>query len=402
MASFFLVIIYLAFISLGLPDSLLGSAWPVMRFELNAGLDSAGVVSVVITVGTIVSSLLSYKIINRFGTGRITFFSTLATAAALLGFSAAPSFIWLMLFAIPLGLGAGSVDAGLNNYVALHYKPYHMSWLHCFWGVGATMGPIIMAHYIGNGGNWRGGYGTISLIQFSLAVLLFLTLPLWNRIPQNSDIGDLPGEEPVDESSKESVFKIRGLKLSLTAFLFYCAAETTTGLWGSSFLVNMKDLSPAAAARCISLYYAGITVGRLLTGFFTIKVSSKVLIRTGQIISFGGAVLLLLPLRPEFSMTGLTLIGLGFAPVFPCMLHETPYRFGKTHSQQIMGLQMAFAYTGSMAFPPVTGFIGSRTGMQIFPVFLAVYIALTFAASEWINSLMRERAAGHVKTDKPQ
>jgi len=405
MATLFLIIIYLAFISLGLPDSLLGSAWTVMRLDLHASLGSAGIISMTISAGTIISSLFSEKLIKRYGTGKITFFSVLATALALLGFSISPSFIWLIVFAVPLGLGAGSVDAGLNNYVALHYKPHHMSWLHCFWGVGATLGPMIMAQNIQKNSNWSNGYFIVSMIQFILVILLFFTLPLWNKVSHKSELDleidniktkdivtdDIATDDiAIKPNSNVSPFRIKGVKMALIAFLFYCGLESTVGLWGSSFLVQMKDLSPATAARWISLYYAGITVGRLITGFITMKVSSKWLIRAGQIFIFIGTVLLLLPFSAGFSLAGLILIGFGCAPIYPCMLHETPHRFGEAQSQKIMGVQMAVAYTGSTFLPPLLGFIASITSIIILPVFLIVYIIAIFISSERINVMMKD------------
>lgn len=393
MATFFLIIIYLAFISLGLPDSLFGSAWTVMRHDFNAALGTAGMISMTASGGTIISSLLSEKLIRRFGTGKVTFFSVLTTALALLGISFAPSIIWIALLAIPLGLGGGSVDAALNNYVALHYKPHHMSWLHCFWGVGATIGPMIMAQFIQNGNNWRKGYLTVSIIQFALVLLLFVTLPMWGRNPKT------PGkpEDPKDIKSsavtdgKLPIMKIKGVKMALLSFLFYCAIEYTVGLWGSSYLVNIKDITPATAARWVSMYYAGITLGRLITGFVTMKLSSSRLIRYGQILLLAGAVLLILPFHSIFSLVGLILIGLGCAPIFPCMLHETPHRFGEEQSQKIMGLQMACAYTGGTFLPPILGFIASRTSIIIMPVFVLVYIIAMLISSERINTIMKHK-----------
>lgn len=393
MATFFLIIIYLAFISLGLPDSLFGSAWTVMRHDFNAALGTAGMISMTASGGTIISSLLSEKLIRRFGTGKVTFFSVLTTALALLGVSFAPSIIWIALLAIPLGLGGGSVDAALNNYVALHYKPHHMSWLHCFWGVGATIGPMIMAQFIQNGNNWRRGYLTVSIIQFALVLLLFVTLPMWGRNPKtpekSEDSKDIKSSAVTDGNLP--IMKIKGVKMALLSFLFYCAIEYTVGLWGSSYLVNIKDISPATAARWVSMYYAGITIGRLITGFVTMKLSSSRLIRYGQVLLLSGAVLLILPFHSVFSLIGLILIGLGCAPIFPCMLHETPHRFGEEQSQKIMGLQMACAYTGGTFLPPLLGFIASRTSIVIMPAFVLVYIIAMLISSERINTIMKHK-----------
>lgn len=390
-----LIIIYLAFISLGLPDPLLGAAWPVMQQDFEVPLETAGILSMVTAGGTIVSSLVSGKVIHRFGTGKVTLISCLMTASALLGFAFAPSILWLVVWTILLGLGAGSVDTALNNYVANHYKAHHMSWLHSFWGVGATLGPIIMAQFISTQHAWRSGYLTISGIQFTLAVLLLLSLPLWNRVSKNNNVVEEDDEVHLYEVTKQvKPLQIKGVKLSLLTFLFYCGVEATVGLWGSSFLVNVKDLPAAVAAQWVSFYWGGLTIGRFLTGFVTFKMSNRMLIRTGQIIALVGASLLLLPLPSTVSLVGFIVIGFGLAPIFPCMVHETPYRFGKSHSQTIMGYQMALAYTGGTLMPPILGFIASSTTIGIFPFFIVVYIVMMLISSEQLIALLRKRAHG--------
>ncbi|WP_338786379.1 MFS transporter [Metabacillus sp. FJAT-53654] len=397
MTTFLLVIIYLAFISLGLPDSLLGVAWPVMQSDYGAPLETAGFLFMTIAGGTIISSLASGKILKRFGTGKVTFVSVLMTAGALLGFYFAPSVVWLFVCTIPLGLGAGAVDAGLNDYVATHYKAHHMSWLHCFWGVGATFGPIIMAQFISGQNFWRDGYFAISGIQFALVIILFLTLPLWNRVTKNSNIpfNDDTEDSKAVISDEDAIdvkpLQIKGVKMALVSFLFYCGVESTVGLWGSSFLVNVRELPAAVAAGWVSFYYAGITIGRFITGFITFKVSNLILIRTGQIIALAGAILLFLPLPTTFSLVGFIMIGLGLAPIFPCMLHETPSRFGKKHSQTIMGYQMAVAYTGSTFIPPLIGFIASHSTIGIFPVCIVLFVAAMFLSSEKLNSFLKKK-----------
>lgn len=394
MTTFLLIIIYLAFISLGLPDSLLGAAWPVMQSDFGAPIETAGYLFMTIAGGTILSSLVSGKVLKRFGTGKVTFVSVLMTACALLGFYFAPSIIWLFLCAIPLGMGAGAVDSGLNDYVATHYKAHHMSWLHCFWGVGATLGPVIMAQYISNQ-NWGKGYLTISGLQFILVVILLFTLPLWNKVNSHITINKEP-EEPKGVSFKENVEKVRplqmnGVKLALASFFFYCAVEATVGLWGSSFLVNVKGVTAATAAEWVSFYYAGITIGRLMTGFVTFKMSNQVLIRMGQIIALTGAILLVLPLPSFFSVAGFIVVGLGLAPIFPCMLHETPARFGKKHSQAIMGYQMAVAYTGSTFMPPLFGFIASHTAVALFPICTVIFVVAMVLSSEKLNLVLKKK-----------
>ncbi|PFO07403.1 MFS transporter [Bacillus sp. AFS076308] len=398
MTTFLLVIIYLAFISLGLPDSLLGAAWPVMQSDFGAPLETAGFLFMTIAGGTIISSLASGKVLNKFGTSKVTTVSVLMTAGALLGFHFAPSVVWLFVCAIPLGLGAGAVDAGLNDYVATHYKAHHMSWLHCFWGVGATLGPIIMAQFISEQNSWRNGYFAISGIQFALVIILFITLPLWNRVTSNSNIilkedpEDSKGEFYDEDAKDIKPLQMKGVKLSLATFLFYCGVESTVGLWGSSYLVNVKELQVALAAQWVSFYYAGITIGRFITGFITFKISNLTLIRMGQIIALVGAALLFLPLPSTFSLVGFIMIGLGLAPIFPCMLHETPTRFGKKHSKTIMGYQMAVAYTGSTFMPPLLGFIASHSTIGIFPFCICVLVAAMLLSSETLNNTLKKKS----------
>ncbi|QSF42769.1 MFS transporter [Paenibacillus tianjinensis] len=390
MATFFLIIIYLAFISLGLPDSMLGAAWPIMRLDYGAPVETAGLLSMVVVGGTIISSLASSAVLQRLGTGKVTFISVAVTAFALLGFSYSSSVIWLAVLALPLGLGAGSIDTGLNNYVATYYKAHHMSWLHCFWGIGAMLGPILMSGYISNGDSWRKGFLTVSLIQFALVILLFVTLPLWKRTENIGQEAALSVEaEPA--STDRNVLKIKGVKLAMITFLFYSGVEATLGLWGSSFLVNAKGLSAATAAGWVSLYYGGITAGRLITGFITFKYSNRVLIRAGLVISLLGGVVLALPLPVVFSLFGFILVGLGSAPIFPCMLHETPARFGKENSQKIMGYQMALAYTGGAFLPPLLGWIAARSTFMILPGAMIGFIVIMLMSSEQINTLMKKK-----------
>lgn len=394
MFSALLIIVYLSFASLGLPDSLLGSAWPLMHKDLSVSLSTAGIISMIVSGSTIVSSLFTGKIIKRFNTGKITFISVAMTALSLLAFSVSPSLFCVCAAAVPLGLGAGTVDAVLNNFVALHYKAKYMNWLHCFWGLGATAGPIIMSIFISNNYGWRKGYFTISMFQFSLVFILFITLPVWKRI-EGKEIAK-EKQEKREEYSNISALKIPGVKLSVLTFFCYCGAETTTGLWGSSYLVNYKGISPARAAGWISLFYAGITLGRFLSGFLTMKFSNIALIRFGQILCFTGAILLILPLPIYFLVAALVLIGFGYAPIYPSMMHETPKRFGKTASQTVMGLQIAFAYMGTTFMPPLLGFVASKTNIVVFPYFLIVYIAIMFMSSEKTNMFIKSKGISHV------
>ncbi|MEK3878121.1 MFS transporter [Paenibacillus sp. FSL M7-0420] len=396
MATVFLIIIYLAFISLGLPDSMLGSAWPIIRLDFGAPVELAGLLSMIVVAGTIISSLASSVVLKRLGTGMVTFISVAVTALALLGFSYSSSVVWVALLALPLGLGAGSIDTGLNNYVATHYKAHHMSWLHCFWGIGAMLGPILMSRYIANGESWRTGFFAVSMIQFALVVVLFFSLPLWTKVSKRG------GQKPVERSEKldsrpaavpaeGKVLRIPGVKLAMLTFLFYCGVEATVGLWGSSYLVNVKKVSPATAAGWVSLYYGGITAGRLITGFITFRFSNRTLIRGGLAISLAGSLLLALPLPDVYSLVAFILIGLGSAPIFPCMLHETPARFGAEHSQKIMGYQMALAYTGGAFLPPLLGWAAARSTFMILPPAMIGYIIVMIVSSEIINRMMSKR-----------
>lgn len=408
MATLFLLVIYAAFISLGLPDALLGVAWPIVEQEFSVPVSLAGLVSMMISVNTIISSVISGRVLRRFGTGRVTFVSVLMTAVALLGISFAPGFIWLVLLAIPLGLGAGSVDAGLNDYVAKHYKAHHMSWLHCFWGIGAMSGPIVISHFISHGESWRNGYLTVAIVQFGLVVLLFATLPVWDKVarsnkqPSAADSRTTSEAPPVNIQAERktalntakglfSPLRINGVTPVLIVFFFYCGIEATMGLWGSSFLIRVKGIDIATAANWVSLFYGSITLGRFISGFVTMRVSSKALIRSGEIAILTGALFLLLPLSDLFSMLGFVLIGLGCAPIFPSMLHETPARFGDTDSQNIMGFQMAVAYTGTSLLPPFFGVIASVTSFEALPIFLLAYIVLMLIHSERINRFMSRR-----------
>lgn len=370
MFSLLLALIYVSFISLGLPDSLLGSAWPQMQESLGVSLSLGGVISFIITASTILSSLMSHQVIQRFGTGAVTMCSVALTALALFGFSLSNSFFALCLWAIPYGLGAGSVDAALNNFVALHCKAKHMSWLHCFWGIGATGGPYIMGLCLSRGMGWQAGYRTISFLQMALTLILLLSLPLWKKqeLP-------LSGGETVRPQTPQwgKLLKRPGVKAALTAFFFYSALELTTGLWGSSYMVAVRGISPETAAKWISLFYLGITAGRFFSGFLTLRFSDDAMVRLGECTAIVGILLILLPLHNLFLCLGLILTGLGCAPIYPSLLHATPQRFGKSLSQSLMGTQMAISYLGSTTMPPVSGFLSEKISMGLYPVLLLVF-----------------------------
>lgn len=389
-----LVIIYLAFISLGLPDALLGSAWPSMYGGLGVSIDAAGIIAMIVAGGTIVSSLFSDRLIRRFGTGMVTFVSVTMTAVALLGFSLSGSYWMLCAFAIPLGLGAGSVDAALNNFVALHYKARHMSWLHCFWGIGASVGPIIMSYSLVRAGSWNTGYRVISIVQFALVGVLLVSLPLWKKVQTPESRG---------ESSQQKVLTIPqlvalpGAKPVLLAFFCYCAIENTVNLWASSYLVTVRGIPAETAARWVSLYFIGITCGRFLSGFLTIKLKHRQMVRLGQLLIGLGIVVLMLPIDGNALLVGLFLIGLGCAPIYPSLLHETPENFGSQVSQSMMGLQMACAYVGTTFMPPLFGLIGARISYSLFPVFLGLLLLLMVVM---ITLLYKKRGAA--KTEHHQ
>lgn len=378
MASLLLPVIYLAFISLGLPDSLLGSAWPSMYTELGASLSWAGIVSMIISVGTIVSALCSERLNLRLGTGGVTFLSVLLTAVALLGFSLSTSFWQLCLWAVPYGLGAGSVDAALNNYVALHYESRHMSWLHCMWGVGASIGPVIMGRALA-GGTWQGGYRTIALLQFALTAVLLLSLRLWKRPQANVEGADFK-PHPIPE-----LLRRPGVPQVLLCFFCYSALEATAGMWAASYCTLVRGIDAETAARWASLFYVGITIGRGVCGFLTMKISDQNMIRLGQALIAAGVVLILAPLGQGTLFAGLITVGLGCAPIYPSIIHETPVNFGRDVSMSMTGLQMATAYVGSCLMPPLFGLLAQYVTPTLYPWFLAVILALMFVMAESLH-----------------
>lgn len=369
-----LVVIYLAFISLGLPDSLLGSAWPVMYREFSVQVSYAGGISMIIAAGTIVSSLQSDRLTKKFGTGKVTALSVLMTAAALFGFSISHSYAALCLWAVPYGLGAGSVDASLNNYVALYYASRHMSWLHCMWGVGASLGPYIMGYALTGGQGWNMGYLYIAILQIVLTAILLFSLPLWKK--RTAEGTDHSGEANAKPLSLRQIFSIPGAKEIMVTFFCYCALEQTAGLWASSYLVLQRGLSAETAAGFAGLFYIGITAGRAAGGFLTMKLNDTQMIRLGQGLILCGAVLLLLPFGERTALCGLVITGLGCAPIYPSVIHATPAHFGADKSQAVIGVQMASAYMGTCLMPPVFGFLANHIGAFLYQVFLLAILVL--------------------------
>ncbi|WP_278961701.1 MFS transporter [Mitsuokella multacida] len=373
MVHLLLAIIYIAFISLGLPDSLLGAAWPVMHEDLGAPLSYAGIISMIIAFGTVVSSLQSDRLTLWLGTGKVTAISVAMTAAALLGFSASSEFWMLCLWAIPYGLGAGGVDAALNNYVALHYRSWHMSWLHCMWGVGAATGPYIMGMALEMGTGWPAGYHIIAVMQVVLTIILFASLPLWKERKDEVQADSGHKRKPL---SLREIFWIPGAREILVAFFCYSAVEQTCGLWASSFLNLSKGISAEQAASFGAMFFIGITVGRAINGFFAMRMHDESMIRMGQVLILLGIVTVMLPAGDAVALAGLILIGLGCAPIYPCIIHSTPTHFGKEKSQAIIGVQMAAAYIGTMLMPPLFGILANHLSISLLPIYLLVLLAI--------------------------
>ena len=386
-ALFLLGIIYLATVGLGLQDSLLGSAWPAMYRPLDVPLHYAGIASMILALGPVAASIISARLIKRFGTGIVVGASLVITAAALTGISVSRSFLFLCLFAIPMGLGGGSIDVAVNNYVALHYKSRYMSWLHCFWGVGASLGPIIMSWFLLRTGSWSMGYRSIGAIQFCIAALLFILLPLW---AVNRTDGKPERQSPHDI---KKLFSTAGVKEALAAFFCYCAIELTTGIWGASYLVSQRGIPPETAAKWISFYYIGITVGRFISGFISIKLSDRQMIRLGQIVTGCGIVVMVLPFGNALVLPGLFMIGLGCAPVFPSMIHATARNFGKEHSPAIIAMQMGSSYTGTALMPPIFGLLTPHMSFGIFPFFIGAALIIKIAMVEILNRKVDNKIA---------
>ncbi len=386
MVSLLLPVIYLAFISLGLPDALLGAAWPSMYQPLGAGLSWAGAVSMIISAGTIVSSLASDRLNSRLGTGKVTAGSVALTAVALFGFSTCTAFWQLCLWAVPYGLGAGSVDAALNNYVALHYQSRHMSWLHCMWGIGASVGPMIMGRALA-AGSWQNGYRVISLLQVVLTALLLLSLPLWKR-PEEDGAG--VGVTP-EHRTLPQLLRIPGVPEVMISFACYSAVEATAGMWAASYCTLLRGIDAQTAAGWASLFYLGITVGRFFSGFLTMKFNDHQMIRGGQAVILLGVVLIFLPAGHTLLFAGLIIVGLGCAPIYPSIIHETPANFGRNLSMSMTGVQMAAAYVGTTLLPPLFGLLAQHITIGLFPWYLLVALVVMTVSSE----AMHRKTAAH-------
>ncbi len=397
MAGLLLAVIYLAFISLGLPDSLLGAAWPAMYQDLDVPISGAGIVSMIIASGTVTSSLLSDRLTRAFGTGVITAVSVGITAAALFGFSISHSFVALCLWAVPYGLGAGGVDAALNNYVAIHYASRHMSWLHCMWGIGVTTGPIIMGHCLASGSSWNSGYGIISLLQVGLTAILVCSLPLWQKRPAET-------EQQADGGKDRQILPLRelirlpGVLEVMICYFCYCSVENSAMLWASSYLHLEEGVALETASAMTGMFCLGIALGRGINGFIAMRLSDKQMVRMGLCILSAGVFVLFLPAGSDAAVAGFVLIGLGCAPVYPCLMHATPAHFGIERSQAVIGLQMAAAHLGVCVMPPLFGVIARHFSVSLLPWYLFGLLALMIYMNERLNKKVKERNTGRAKS----
>ncbi len=384
MVTILLIIIYIAAISLGIPDSLLGAAWPAIYRQFGVPVSSVSFITIVISAGTVTSSFLSGKVINKLGTGRVTAMSTSFTAIALLGFSLSNNLIWLCLFAVPLGIGAGSIDSALNNYVALHYKATHMNFVHCFYGIGVSLSPYLMSLALSEDLNWRRGYRIVFFIQLTIAIITILALPLWNKVQAITK----EEEKPRDIKFRE-LFKMSTVRAQYGIFIGSCAIEAICLVWGSTFLVNAKGLPEDEAAGLITVYFVGIAIGRFLSGVLANKFSCWDLIKFGQIITALAISILLLPLPVFFLGIGLFMVGLGNSVVFPNVTHMTPDSFGRDISQAVIGTQMAFAYLSIMLAPPFFGVLVEAFSIDLFPLFLLAMFFIMIGSTYFLKTKLR-------------
>lgn len=378
MATILLIIIFIGYIGLGIPDSLFGAAWPAIYSEFGLPISYANFVTTIISFGTIASSFFSARVVSRFGTAKVAAVSTILTTIALLGFSLSPNILWLCLFAVPSGLGAGSIDAALNNYVALNYKATHMSFLHCFYGVGVSLSPVLMSLALSNSNNWRNGYRLVFYVQLAIAIIMVTSLPLWKKV----------SEKKSDDTVSQKVLKFReivkmpGAKSSIGVFMASCGIESICLVWGSSFLVEAKELNPDDAAGLITLYFVGLALGRFTSGLFANKLSAEKLIIAGEFFLLVAVVLLFIPSNTYVTVAGMFLIGFGNGPVFPNMTHLAPITFGKDVSQAVIGTEMAMAYVSILVLPILFGQLAQHLSMELFSVVLAVlFVATTVCSS---------------------
>lgn len=385
MAGILIVIIYICFISLGLPDSLFGTAWPVIYPELDIGVSMAGVFTFVTCMFTVVASLVSVRVIKRYGTGLVSAISTLLTAIAMYGISTADSMLMLCIYAVPFGLGAGCIDAALNNYVALHYKASHMNFLHCFYGVGVTVSPFIMSIMLEQS-SWRNGYVVVASVQLIIAIMVLISLPLWRKAHNDSGDNGAEEKEEIRIISYREMAKDRRAVSTWLIFIAYCGIEISAGSWGSTFLVLTKGVSPEVAARCVMLYYGGLAMGRLVSGFVANRLTPKSLIYIGTSVMGASIMVLLIPSSYIVASIALFMIGFGEGPIYPNLMHLTPIHFGREMSQSMMGAQSASAFVGSAFLPPLFGVIAQGISAGLLPLYLLILYVIMLLALVWLMS----------------
>jgi len=388
MYTLLLVLIYITFISLGIPDSLFGAAWPAIHLELGVPAAYGGMVTILMSGGTIIASLSSGRLTHRFGAGIVTASGVLLSAFALFGFSISSTFWMLPVFALPLGLGAGSIDAAINNYVSLHYNSRHMNWLHCFWGVGASIGPYIMGYSLSRGLGWNNGYLNVSVIQVILSIIIFISFPLWKR--EGKVESSISNETKL--LSLSQLLKIKGVKYVLVAFFAYCGVEATSYMWASTYLVQYRGIATDVAARYASLFFIGITVGRFLSGVISDKIGGRNMIRLGVVMISMGIIAVVLPVPFDWlCLYGLVTIGFGCAPIFPAIIHATPTNFGKENSASLIGVQMACAYTGSTLLPPLFGLFAGWLGFGFYPIYITIFLLIMVILIERLNLILKNK-----------
>ena len=382
MVNLLLPIIYLSFISLGLPDALLGAVWPVVHGQMSVPVSYMGVLVMIVSGCTVISSLLADRVTRKFGTGRVTAVSTALSAVGLLGFGISTSFWQLLLFALPYGFGTGSIDAALNHYVAVHYESRHMSWLHCMWGIGTSVGPFLMGAVLTGGLNWNMGYLLVALVQTALAVCLFLSVPMWKKTG-----GSSPKTDPAKPLTLKEILSIPGAREVMVAFFCYCGLELTAGQWAGSYFVMKDGIPPEEAAALSSLFYVGITAGRAVSGFMTMKLNDTQMIRLGQGIIAAGIGMMLMPFGKYATMAGLLFVGLGCAPIYPCVIHATPAHFGPERSQALIGVEMASAYVGNCTLAPLFGLLTGWLGVWVLPVYLLGVLGVMWWMQACLNRI---------------
>lgn len=385
-----LIVIYIVFVSLGLPDSLFGVSWPVVHAEFGAPESFASLYSIITGVCTGGVSFVAGKLIRKFGTGKVTFFSTLLTALGLVGISFSPNIVVMMICSVIMGYGAGAIDTGLNNFVSLHYKARHMNWLHCFWGLGVTISPIIMSAFLGGNGTWRNGYRVVALMQVAIALIVLATLRKWNIKSENSAETE-NSQKNLPEKGLFDLLKIKGIKTSILSLGLYCGGEFMIGTWGATYAVNVFAVSPEEAAKWVSLYYGGIMAGRIISGFLSEKLSDNTLIKGGMAVAAIGMVILFLPIG-KIALIGLLLIGVGYGPVFPSVLHSVPSRFGADYSADITGYHMGGAYGIGFAVQLIYGYVASATTFYITSfVLLGLALGVIGATVITLRTLKKQR-----------